>query len=545
MSHWFNKTTFHNLLYDTSGKFPENIALISGDRTWTFSELVEQVEKTANALTNIGVVPGDKVAIWMPNSPEWIFSFFAISSIGAIVVPINTRFRRHDIEYILKQSDTKILLTVDHFGPVDYLNILRDCCPEIEEFKPNELNLVAFPELKSIIVSGNSQLYSSTPWETFIRDSETTNLPKKHVAPDSAAPNQTVLMMYTSGTTGFPKGVMHNHNILRTITDAANRMGYTNRDVILMYLPLFHCFGLYEGPLMSITTGCTMVLMERFESSNVLHLIEKYRATVINGFDTHFHDLINDKTLKQTTTSSLRTALFAAGMEATEPIARQAQTLLCPTVTAWGMTEVGVGATRSFLDSPIDIRCKSSGYPLPGYEFKTIDPDTGIQTPYEQPGELCIRGYALMQGYYKKPKETQDAIDSKGWFHSGDVAVISSDTSIRFLGRYKDQLKVGGENVDPIEVEAYLQTHQLIDKVQVVGVPDTRLNEVPCACVVLKPENSIDITDISEYCVNQLASFKIPKYLLIFQEFPMTASGKVQKFKLRELATEQLGIISP
>jgi fatty-acyl-CoA synthase len=347
--------------------------------------------------------------------------------------------------------------------------------------------------------------------------------------------------MYTSGTTGFPKGVMHCHNIQRTLVDAASRMGMTSRDVILMYLPLFHCFGLYEGPIMSMVSGARMVLTTSFDPKLTLELIEKERATVLNGFDTHFFDITEHTDCNKTDKSSLRVALLAAGMASSQPVATMTQTNLCPTITAWGMTEVGVGATRSFLDSSSDDRCLASGHPLPGYEFKIIEPDTGRTQEFGTMGELCVRGYSVMQGYYKKPQETSEVIDQEGWLHTGDVGVMREDLRVRFMGRYKDMLKVGGENVDPMEVEAFILALPAINKVQIVGIPDPRLSEVPCACVVLENGHSLELQLLSEFCRGHMASFKIPRYLILMDEFPMTSSGKVQKFRLREIAKQHLG----
>lgn len=291
---------------------------------------------------------------------------------------------------------------------------------------------------------------------------------------------------------------------------------------------------------MSLCTGARMLLVDRFDAGEMLRLIEQERITILDGFDTHFHELTTHPECENTDRSSLRTALFAAGMASTEPAARRAQQLLCRTVTGWGMTEVGCGVSRSFLDSPEEDRCLASGNPLPGYEFKVIDPTTGEMVPYGTLGELCVRGYSVMQGYYKKPEETAKAIDSDGWLHTGDLMAMRDDGRIRILGRYKDLLKVGGENVDPIEVEAFLLRHPAIDKVQVVGVPDSHLGEVPCACVVFKAGQQLSNDDLRDFCRGKLASFKIPRHTLVMEEFPMTSSGKVQKFRLRELAAESL-----
>jgi fatty-acyl-CoA synthase len=308
-----------------------------------------------------------------------------------------------------------------------------------------------------------------------------------------------------------------------------------------MYLPLFHVFGLYEGLLMSVATGARMVLTARFDPEEVLRLIAQEGGTILNGFDTHFHALTTHPACEQTDRSRLRTGLFATGMASSEPAARRTQRLLCPTVTAWGMTEIGCGVTRSFLDSPEDDRCLASGCALPGYECQVIDQVTGLPVPYGTVGELCVRGYSLMQGYYKKPEETAAVIDAEGWLHTGDRVTMREDGTIRFLGRYKDLLKVGGENVDPIEVEGFLLRHPAIDHVQIIGVPDSRLSEVPCACVIPKPGAEVTHEALVTFCRGQLASFKIPRYTVMLDAFPMTSSGKVQKFKLREIAIAQVG----
>jgi fatty-acyl-CoA synthase len=335
---------------------------------------------------------------------------------------------------------------------------------------------------------------------------------------------------------------MHNHNIQRTVTDLAHRTGVTPRAVILMYLPLFHVFGLYVGLLQTVLTGARMVLTTVFDPAETLALIAQERATMLAGFDTHFHDLMQHPAHATTDLRSLRTAVLAAGMASSEPVARKAQQLICPTLTGWGMTEVGAGALLSYLDSSEDDRCMGSGWPLPGYEFKVIDSATGRALPAGSMGELCTRGYAVMQGYYEKPEETAKTIDPDGWLHTGDMAVMRDDGMVRFLGRYKEILKVGGETVDPVEVEAFLLQHPAVNQVKIVGVPDARLSEVGVACVMLNPGIPTTAADLIDFCHGKLASFKIPRHVLFVKEFPMTSSGKVQKFRLRETAMQELTI---
>ena len=544
MGEWFQKSTIGNLVNDASDRFNTREAIVFNNKRWTFKEFQEDVAISAKALISIGIKRGDKITLWMPNCPEWLHIFFAAAQIGAVLVPINTRLRTSDLQYVLKQSDTTTLITIDQSGPVNYLHMVTEIYPEVLETPPEDLFSVSFPELKRIIILGQEQTLGTLDWQDLISQSDSVSDLELRERQKSVIPDDTVLLMYTSGTTGFPKGVMHNHNILRVTTDSINRMGMTANDVVLMYLPLFHAFGLYEGALMFIQAGSKMILTETFEPAEALALIEQERATMLHGFDTHFYDLTTHPNCTKTDRSSLRTGLFASGMASSVPVAEKAQTLLCPTITGWGMTECGVGVSMSFLDSPFEDRCAGSGYPLPGYEFKVIEPETNLPVPPNTPGELCVRGYAIMEGYYKKPKETAEAVDQDGWLHTGDVATLRDDGYLRFFGRYKDMLKVGGENVDPIEVEAFLINHPSIKQVQIVGIPDPRLSEIPCACIILEEGCQLTQIDIDTFCRGKLASFKIPRSVLILTDYPMTSSGKVQKYLLRETAQSSKGSIN-
>jgi fatty-acyl-CoA synthase len=542
MGDWFEKASIGILVDRAAQRFGNREALYYEGQRWSFADLKAETDRVAKGLMALGVQPGEKVSLWMPNRPEWIATMFAVMKIGAILVPINTRFRTADLEYVVRHSNSTTLITIDRSGPVRYSEIVCELCPDLHQSGPDHASAALLPDLQRIVVLGEQRLAGTHTWSDMLARGEIipeATLEERQRAVD---PDATALLMYTSGTTGFPKGVMHNHNILRTITDQANRMGVTSRDVILMYLPLFHVFGLYEGPLMIMVTGARMVLMTLFDAGEALGLIAQERATMLHGFDTHFHDLMHHPACATTTLHSLRTGILAAGMANSELVARQAQRRLCPTLTGWGMTEVGVGALLSFLDSSEDDRCLGSGWPLPGYEFKVIDPATGRVLPAGSMGELCTRGYAVMQGYYMKPEETAQTIDPAGWLHTGDMAVMHDDGMVRFLGRYKDILKVGGENVDPVEVEAFLLRHPAVNQVAIVGVPDVRLSEVGAACVVLNSSIIVSAPDLLEFCRGKLASFKIPRHVLFVKEFPMTSSGKVQKFRLREMAMEELHI---
>ncbi len=541
MADWIEKITLGDLVDEAARRFGSREALYFEGQRWTFNQLQEDINRAARGLLQLGIQPGEKVTLWLPNRPEWVHLLFAVAKIGAVLVPINTRFRTSDLEYVLRQSDSTTLITVDRSGPVDFLDMTRQVCPEIEHGDANNLHFENFPELKRVLILGDSPYSGTNLWVDVLCRADATSQEDLDHRQRGVDPDEAASIMYTSGTSGFPKGVVRSHCVVRLITDMANRLGLTQGDVILIYLPLFHAFGLWCGPLMSMLTGARLVLTTLFDPSETLRLIEKEQATLIHGFDTHWRDLTVHQEDEARNLSSLRTGILASGMASSEPIAERAQQLLCPTISIWGMTECGI-SLMSFLDSSKDQRCASSGYPLPGYELKVIDPELGETLPPLTTGELCVRGYGLMQGYYNKPEETAQAVDAQGWLHSGDAAILREDGYIRFLGRYKDMLKVGGENVDAAEVEAFLLGHPAVNQVQIVGVPDPRLSEVACACVIPNEGDELSVGDLDGYCRGKLASFKIPRYLMSVQEFPRTPSGKIQKFKLREMALDMMDL---
>ena len=543
MPDWFEKVTVGEQLDRIAARYGEREAITFKGQRWTFQQLQQDSDAAARGLMQCGVRPGDKVMLWLTNCPEWLHIEYAVAKIGAILVPVNTRFRTSDLDYVLRQSDSSTLITTDHAGPVGYLDMVRELIPDLDANPDaNALQVEAFPELRRVITVCESAYPGTLRWRDVVASGAAV-APEALLARQWAVdPDDTMLIMYTSGTTGFPKGVMHSHNIQRNVIDEANRMAVRSTDTTLMYLPLFHAFGLYEGAMMLILTGSRQILMDVFDVGEALRLIESEKVTMIHGFDTHFQDLADHPDCERTDRSSLRVGILAAGLPSTEPVARRAQGRLGVTVSGWGMTEVGVGASLGYPTDSEDDRCAASGAPLPGYAFKIVDPDTGEPVPHGTPGELCCRGYAVMQGYYKKPEETAKAIDADGWLHSGDMATMREDGTLRFLGRYKEMLKVGGENVDPVEIEALLLTHPAVHQVKVVGVPDARLQEVACACVVLKEGAQVEPDALLALCKGKIASFKIPRHVLFRKEYPMTSSGKVQKFRLSELCIEELGL---
>jgi fatty-acyl-CoA synthase len=531
---WIEKQTLGDLIDRAADRWPAREALWFQGRHWTFAEQRDEVDRAAKALIAAGVAPGDHVCLWLGNQPEFVFLFFAVAKIGAVLVPINTRFRTRDMAYIVTQSDATTVIAADRAHGVDYLGMLAELLPGLRGQDPAALAIEAAPRLRRVVILGDPAS-GTLHWDDLLRAGaqvDDAELARRSAAVD---PDGTVYIMYTSGTTGFPKGVMQGHNVVRNIYDNANRLGVTTADVLLDYLPLFHAFAVYKALLMSPATGARHVLMPAFDAGEALRLIESERATMINGFDTHYKDLLEHPSFAERDVSSLRTGVCAAGMLSSEPIARRAQKLM-RTMSGYGMTEIGVGVTGTFLDTDEETRVTMSGWPLPGYEIKIVDPVSGAALAAGAVGEICVRGYQVMQGYYKKPEETAKTVDADGWLHTGDSGFLRADGCMRFLGRYKDLLKVGGENVDPTEIEGLLLVDPRINHVAVVGLPDPRLSEVPVAFVIRQSGATLSEEDVLALCRGRVASFKCPRRVFFVDAFPMTGSGKIQKYLLRDQA---------
>lgn len=535
-------TTLGALSNLTRERFGDREFLYFQGARWSFAETQVDIDRVARGLMGLGIQSGEKVSLWMTNRPEWIHVMFALAKIGAIMVPINTRLRTADVEYIIHQSDTSTIITMEQSGPIRYLDMVLELCPELSEQGRTKVSCKAFPELKRVLSIGDQHPMGIYSWQEMLEASAGVSTAALREREAQVKPEDTVFIMYTSGTTGFPKGVMHCHNIIRNATTTSNRMAMTEEDCTVMYLPLFHAFGYYEGPLACYVTGSRMVLTETFDPEEVLELIETEKGTVIHGFDTHWQDLMDHPQFRTRDLTSLRTGFLAAGLPSSVAVAERANREMCRTVTGYGMTEVMVGAALSHPGDTFEHSTRTSGAPADGYEIEIKDLQSGKTLAPGINGEICIRGFAVMKGYYKKPEETAKTIDSEGWLHSGDLGVQDEDGYIRFLGRYKEMLKIGGENVDPVEVEAFFLRHEAVNKVQVVGVPDRRMSEIPVAFVVLERDCSARAEEMAAFAKGKLASFKIPRHFLFVEEFPMTSSGKVKKFELRKTAADMIGI---
>ena len=525
---WFRKRTIGELPASAAARFGDRPALVFQGRRWDYRSFSAEVDRVARGLVGIGVEPGEHVGIWMTNRPEWLFLMFAIPRVGAVTVPLNTRYRTDDVAYTVDQSDTTTLIAVDRSGPVDYLGMLTEVRPRL-------------PTLQRLVVLGAERADGSISWEDLLAAGEAVDQATVTARAAAVDPDEPALIIYTSGTTSLPKGAVHSHRWLRNVAERAELLGHTSNDVHLSYLPLFHAFGYSELAAMSVLTGATQVLTETFDADEVLDLVEAEGGTTLHGFDTHWTDLIRAQEARPRAVGSLRVGTLAAGMDSSTAVARRAQELFCPTVSGWGMSESWAFVSCSHPSHSVEQRCEASGYPMLDMEFRVIDPETGADVAGGTPGELLFRGYSMMRGYYRKPDATAETIDGEGWLHSGDLVRIRPDGHLVFMGRFKDMLKVGGENVAPAEIEGRLLDVEGVAEVAVVGYPDPRLGEVAVAYVVPAAGASLSEEVLLGALKGRVASFKVPRHVRLLEALPMTPSGKVRKVELRARALEDLG----
>jgi fatty-acyl-CoA synthase len=538
MSEWFAKRTLGETTGEAARKWGSREALVFGDKRWTWTEFEADVIAAAKGLIALGVKPGEKVALWMNNKPEWLFLMYATAKIGAVLVPLNTRYRSDDIQYVLSQSDTGTLLSDDRSGPVSYLDMVKEVIPHPESL---EEGIKEFPDLRRIVFVGDECYSGTTLWKEALVSGKSITDAELQERESRVKPDDLMLIGYTSGTTGDPKGVMHSHINIRNCMERASTLGITFTDIHINYLPMFHIYALSEVMMICALTGAKQILMESFDAKEALTLIEREQVSLAHGFDTHWKDLLDSQSALQANVSSLRLGTLPAGTEATIPVAELVQDIFCPTVSGFGMTETWAFAALSFPTDTREQRIYASGYPMSDISFQVVNPETGIPVEPKELGELRVKGYTLMQGYYKRPQATAESFTEDGWFKTGDTAKIRQDGRLIFLGRYKDMLKVGGENVSPAEVEAHLMKISGIQAISVVAYPDERLHEVAVAFTILKSDSMLTADEITGFLKGKIASFKIPRHIIFVKEFPMTSSGKVQKARLRKQAIEILG----
>ncbi len=522
--------TLSQVLDESARKFPDRPAVLYGDRTIPYRELAQEVDRLAAGLVRLGVQPGDKVAIWMSNIPEWIAAYFAIAKIGAVVVPMNTRYRTHEVEYILGNAEARAVFVAQGFLGIDYAGMLAEIRPRL-------------PLLREVITVGG-EAPGLRPY-TEVLDLGGDRGAQAEVARRAQAvdPRACVFILYTSGTTGHPKGAMLSHlNMSQNARQITEIMRITERDVFLLAVPFFHCFGCVMGILGAVTWGAGIVPMPVFKADEALRLIEKHRVTVLYGVPTMFVLELEEQRKAKASgrpydVGSLRTGIMAGAPCPVEVMRGTMEELGCNVCICYGLTEASPVITMTRFEDPIDKRVETVGKALPGIEVKIVD-DAGQTVPLGQTGELACRGYNVMLGYWKNPEATRQVIDGEGWLYSGDLATLDAEGYVRIVGRKKDMYIVGGFNVYPAEVEEVLFTHPAVQNVAVVGVPDRVMGEVGMAFIIPRDGYTVDPQEVVDFCAQKIAAFKVPRYVVVGREFPMTASGKVQKYKLAEQGRE-------
>ncbi|RSK29256.1 AMP-binding protein [Bacillus sp. HMF5848] len=534
------QVTVGELLSKKAEKHPDHEAVVYPDRDlkMTYKEFNDHCHKVAKGLIHLGIQAGEHVAIWATNKPEWLTSQFATAKAGAVLVTVNTNYQRAELEYLLKQSDSTTLILMEKFRDTSYINTLYEIAPELKTSEPGQLESKALPCLKNVIVLGENKYPGTFNWgdvvEMGAQVSDETLLAREQ----SLHPQDVINMQYTSGTTGFPKGVMLTHsNIVNNAYNIASCMNLTQNDRLCIPVPFFHCFGCVLGTLACVTVGATMVPVVEFQPAAVLEAVEKEKCTALHGVPTMFIAELNDPSFLSYKLESLRTGIMAGSNCPIEVMKAVIEKMGATDITiAYGQTESSPVITQTRTDDPIEIRVESVGRALPNVEVKIVEPGTTNEVPRGIQGELCTRGYHVMRGYYNNDAATKDAIDVEGWLHTGDLAVMDENGYCRITGRLKDMIIRGGENIYPREIEEFLYKHPAILDVQVVGIPDEKYGEEVMAWII--PKQGIELTedDIRQFCKGNISRHKIPRYIAFTNEYPMTASGKIQKFRLREQA---------
>ncbi len=538
--------TVGGLLEETARRFPKNDALVYPDLglRYSYREFNALCDRVAKGLLKLGIKKGDHVAIWATNVPEWVVLQFATAKIGAVLVTINTNYKSAELDYVLNQSDSTTLFLVQGFKDTDYVETCYEVVPELRKARPGALACEKLPFLKNVVFIGGEAPAGMLPFAEIeklgaeVSDGE---LAKVKTTLDE---HEVINMQYTSGTTGFPKGVMlTHHNIVNNGYNIGRCMKFTEKDRLCIPVPFFHCFGCVLGVLACVTHGAAMVPVETFNPEAVLRTIEAEKCTAVHGVPTMFIAELEHPNFRKYDLSSLRTGIMAGSPCPTEVMKRVIRDMHASEITiAYGQTESSPVITQTRTDDPIELRVATVGRSLPDVEVKVVDIETGATLPPGKQGELCSRGYLVMKGYYKMPEETARAIDAEGWLHTGDLAVMDEHGYCKITGRIKNMIIRGGENIYPREIEEFLYTHPKVSDVQVYGVPDRKYGEQVMAAVKLKDGVSCTEEEVKDFCRGKIANYKIPHYVKFVSEYPMTASGKIQKFKLRDMAISELGL---
>ncbi|WP_289890496.1 AMP-binding protein [Virgibacillus pantothenticus] len=536
--------TVGELLEEQVKLYPEHEAVVYPELKLrkTYQEFNKEVNQAAKGLMALGVGKGEHVAIWSDNKPEWLTTQFATGKMGAVLVTVNTNYQASELQYLLEQSEATTLIMAENYKGTSYIEVLKSICPELEEAAPGNLQSKALPKLKNIIILGNTNYPFAYSWRD-IMDAG------KEISDQDLWERKTILeehevinMQYTSGTTGFPKGVMlTHHNIVNNGKQIADCMKLTEADRLCIPVPFFHCFGCVLGVLAAVSKGTTMVLVEQFHPEKVLAAVAQERCTALHGVPTMFIAELNHPNFEQYDLSSLRTGIMSGSPCPMEVMTKVMEKMGAEEITiAYGQTEASPVITQTKTDDPIELRVSTVGTPHPNVEVKIVIPGTSEEQERGVPGELLTRGYHVMKGYYNNPEATELAIDEDGWLHTGDLALMRSGGYLEITGRMKDMIIRGGENIYPREIEEFLYQHPDVLDVQIVGIPDKKYGEEIMAWIIPKENSQVSEADIRSFCEGNISWHKIPKYIAFVDKYPMTASGKIQKYRLKEMAIQKL-----
>lgn len=517
---------------------PEACFIRGMGTSMTWGELDALVDRFAGALLQRGLRKGDHIAVWMTNAPYWVVAFLACVRIGAILVPVNTRYKVEELRYILRQSDSKLLFMMDSYFGIDYHRMLLELAPELSAQGGENVRITDLPQLRTIVTWGDHELAGTVPMAKFLSTASAAALSQ---AEAEVRVSDIALIVYTSGTTGKPKGAMHSHEVLRRVGYVAARLRVGSNDVVLGHMPFYHVGGLFLQLLLSLLGAGRLVLMPKWEPATALDLIVKERVSQLGGTPTHFYDLINLPEARTSDTSCLRAAFIGGAVDMRGVITSAMEVL--PTLKllpGYGLTEGTVSATMNTWVDPIDVLAANKSPPLGDTQIKIVDPETGTELPVGERGEIWLAGSLVMKGYYNDEAATRGVITPDGWLKTGDIGMLDSHGYLSITDRLKEMFKTGGTNAYPAEIEAYLNGMPQVAESVVVGVPDPRLSEVGFAFVRLKPGAAATPEDVVRYCGGRIADYKIPRYVRVLDSFPMTETGKIRRGRLKEIAVEEL-----
>ena len=530
-----------------AGRYAEREAVVSIHQQvrFTYSELAERVNKLAKAFISAGFQKGDRIGIWSPNNVQWLITQYATAKAGLILVTINPAYRSHELAYVLRQSGCKGLILQNNLRSSNYEQMLCELCPELSNVSTGKLVSIEYEHLTTIISTTESSvsgIYNWTDFNDLSNDSSDQDLDARLNSQDMDDP---INIQYTSGTTGFPKGAtLSHHNILNNGYFVAETMNFDESDRLVVPVPLYHCFGMVMANLGCLTHGaCAIYPSETFEPEAVLHAVQSERATALYGVPTMFIAELALPNFSEYDLKTLRTGIMAGAPCPVDTMTQVNERMHMTEVEiAYGMTETSPVSFQTRVDSPVEKRVSTVGKVHPHVEVKIINPDTNKLCTVGEMGELCTRGYSVMLGYWENPEATSLAIDGHGWMHTGDTAVMDLDGYVNIVGRIKDMIVRGGENIYPREIEEYLIAHKDIEDVQVTGVPDEKFGEEIIAWVKLNGDSGLSEDDVKGFCKGRIAHYKVPRYIRFCKEFPMTVTGKVQKYKMREISIDELNL---